>query len=315
MYYVVNVIKYLAGDGYDPKTLHDDIAKTFDAIKTKSHNNLFQALYDKFAYYSEIKREEIFAFANTIMQEGYPEEYQKILQYYYLPFRTSRDPIADKMIYENMFKINNLTIEKVIMGNLVGSPYSCNQVFIDRLNKFIEEEQISFESIKSGSKLERNRVIPSPQDIAMQYEWYKQVKNTPDALAIVNNYGELMFYQYLQTNLTSNDRLLWISRDLGDGFGYDIAVYKSTENKLYMYKVKTTAEPSKFESVVLSESENRINNETNNNSQEDYHVVRICVEEPYQMVDIDNKTLSAKDLYQPTKERLLINNNRDLRIV
>ena len=314
MYYALNVIHYLNGEGYDAKSLYSDIEETFEAVRTKPSNGMIQRLYNSFNEYHIQRRSEIYTFANILMQQGYPEEYQQLLQYYYLPFRTSRDPLADKMIYENMFKLKNLTLKKVIMDNLYMSVYATHPLFIERFEKFIEEEQLDFDTFKDGSKLGRANPIPMPQEILSTFVSYNEA-GLPKPIEVVNNYGELSFYDYLTSTLQPTDQIFWVSRDLGSGFGYDIAIYSTTNNSLRMYKVKTTEFIGNFERIVLSESEKRMSNKVQNSPNEEYHIARLCVREPYQMVDICDRDLTAKDLYNPQKERVLINNNTDLRLI
>lgn len=319
MYYVVNVIKYLKGDQYCESTLMDDIEETLKALKTKSFNNLFRDLFKYFNNFITDRRNEAYNFANIMMTDGFPYEYQNILEYYALPFRTSRNPMADKRIIEGLCNINDLRLDQAIMSLLYGiepDRFNCNQEFLNRMNFFFNYDPISFESIGNGQRLGRLGYMPAnPDQMVKDYIFYRENKNTPYALNIVGNYGEYMFYQYLLSIIRPEENIKWVSHDLGDGFGYDIAVYNSMENKLYMYEIKSTDDPIKFENIYLSEHEKRVSNAVRENPQEEYHVVRLCLEQPFQMVDINDKSGNIKDITEPNRNRILINSNSGMRLL
>ena len=319
MYYVANVIKYLRGDSYDEGTLISDIEETFKALKTKPFNNLFRDFYTQFNKFITRRRDEAYKFANIMMTDGFPYEYQNILEYYALPFRTSRNPIADKMIIEGVCNIKDLRLDQAIMSLLYDiepNRFNRNQEFLNRMNFFFNYDPISFESIGNSQRLGRIGYMPEdPNQMISDYNWYKENKESPYALNIIGNYGEYMFYQYLLSIIRPEEYVMWVSHDLGDGFGYDIAVYNSLENKLYMYEIKSTDDPTKFENIYLSEHEKRVSNAVRENPQEEYHVVRLCLEQPFQMVDINDKSGNIKDITEPNRNRILINSNSGMRLL
>lgn len=319
MYFVVNVIKYLSGDLYCDKDLLDDIDQTFEALRTKAPNNLFIKLHQEFAKYLEVKRAEALNFANILMTDGYPYELHNILEYYYLPFRTSRNPVADKKIFEGMFRLNEVRLDELIMGLICGidpQRFDNNPEYLQRMNFFFNYDPITFESIGNSQRLGRVGYMPNNQNqIMLDYQAYKQCPSTPNALSIVGNYGEFMFVKYLESIKRPEEVIYWVSHDLGDGFGYDVALYNPTINKLNLYEIKSTDDPSKFENIYLTEHETRVSNAIRLNPNEEYHIVRLCVEEPFQMVDINDKSGDVMDITQPERNRMIIKSNSGFKLI
>ena len=106
-----------------------------------------------------------------------------------------------------------------------------------------------------------------------------------------------MFYRYLINNCCKGQQIMWVSRDLGDGFGYDIAVYDANINKLFLYEVKTTGRKEEIDNVSLNSFETRICNLFHTYEDTEYHIIRIYIGENIQIYDIDDKTSKIENIF------------------
>ena len=327
MYYVVNVTKYLKGESYFKDTLYSDIDKTLEAFVKYCPNNLTQDCYSAFFTYYQLKQADAKRFADFMLINDIPYEYSNLLNHYYLPFRYSRDPIADKKIFTGMFNIfynmnhkEDLRMDEIIfilLGPYQDPCYSSKE-FVDRMYEFFIGGGIDFSSISNNYFCFGNiGYMPrSVEQIISDYQMYRNNKKIDNATSIVGNYGELMYYRYLQSINQLHQVIMWVSHDLGDGFGYDIAVYDAHNNKLIVNEVKATDNDNYFEHVSLTEHERNVANALRESPDTDYHIIRIGLGDKIQMVDINTKTDTAPlDLMEPGRQRILVNKNYEYHII
>ena len=337
MYYVINVINYISGQTYDEKTILEDIDKTFDALYSSTSvksifysqpfrvvnpgkpNALLEDFCSKLGIYLQLLQNKVITFANCLAIDGYPWEYQDIMCYYNMPFRYSRNPMADKKIFQRLYRIEQIGIDQVIMYLLTGyqeEKFNRNQSFLNKLNYFFNGQGISFDSIGKSQHMGWLGYMPlSQQQIINDYLETKDNKDDPLHNKKIGNYGELMYYRYLQQHIPNTQQLMWVSNNLGDGFGYDIAVYDSIANKIYLYEVKATDNPKNFSSCSLEEYEARIRDIIEPHTDSEYHVIRIGLGDTIQMVDIDSKTSTVKDIMNPSRVRVLNKNYNTYNII
>ena len=317
MYHVYNVIKYLTGDEYYDKDLIDDIEKTFEDCKKGYLNDAIYKFYIALNNFIYQRRNDAITFANVMMSDGYPLEYKTIIEYYALPFRFARNPIAEKILIEKMCDIKDLRLDQAIMG-LIGTNnkelFNSNPKFLERMNFFFNFEPISFESIGKSQRI--GWIEPMPQDPNQIIYEYINVMNNPRDPKYgkkIGNYGELLFYEYLKSITPNTNHVLWVSKTLGDGFGYDIAVYNPVENKIYLYEVKTTANESSFYDTSLNQFESRICNLLRDYPDHEYHIIKILLGNEIRMLDINDKTTEVSNLYKPDeKYKVLRSPNTEL---
>ncbi|MCR5224327.1 MAG: DUF3883 domain-containing protein [Bacilli bacterium] len=312
MYHVYNVVKYLTNDPFCiMDSLLDDVERAYVDYKTLAPNDATVKLHTAFYQYLQQKFNEVVNFANILMMSGYPLEYKDLMLYYNMPFRSARNPMVDKRIIELMLGIDDLRIDQFIMGILGDyerDRFNGNSKFLDELYYFFYDQRISFESIGHSQKIGwMSEKIPyDPNQIITNYNNAMANKNSTIDCKAIGDFGEYLFYQYLLNNSKETDQNLWISRDLGDGFGYDLAKYDSSINMIKLYEVKTTTRPDKFYNVDLSEFESRICNNYKNLTDTEYHVIRVLVGDNTQMIDINDKTEEIKDLYQNAPSKILL---------
>ncbi len=300
MYHVYNVVKFLNGEPYQKSTIIEDINRTFEDYNAGKGNDAIYKFIAAMNNYMLIKFQECMNFANIMMTDGYPNEYHQLLEFSFMPFKNSSNPMADKTLLENFYGVEDLKIDQAIMaiiGDNFRELYNDNQSFLDRMNFFFNYDPIDFEDIGTKARVGWFEKMPSdPNQIIFDY----QGTNSKDPLynKKVGNYGELMFYQYLTAIQNGNMQVIWVSKDIGDGFGYDFAVYDQSINKITLYEVKTTTNEEFFNEISLNEYESRICNLTKTYSDTDYHIIRICLGNNVKMIDINDKTESVNNLCQ-----------------
>lgn len=308
MYYVYNVIKYLSNGPYNDATIIQDIDATFDVYGKKT-NNLMNDFAVKLSTYLQMRIEECVRFSSFMMSNGYPWSYQEITNYYFLPFRYSRNPMADKRIFERIYNTEGITLDQVIL-NLLSTRYNvgANKEFLDRLNWFMNSEfpnNITFDNFGKIPRLGHlGHMLLSSEQMIQEYLIAKDNKAYPNFNKIIANYGELMFYYYL-LNKHDDTQIYWVSRDLGDGFGYDLALYDIEGNYLKLYEVKTQSQFNTRLDIDLTTTEQNMCDAINQRKDEEYHIIRIRLNDTIDMVDIDQKNNEINDLMVPNRTRIL----------
>ena len=326
MYYVVNVTKYLKGEPYFKETLYSDIDQTLEAFTKFSPNSLTQDCYNAFITYYYMKQADAKRFADFMLLDDIPYEYSKLLNHYYLPFRYARDPIADQKIFSGMFKMfyhikdkDILRLDEIIfilLGPYQDERYNSKR-FNDLMYEFFMGEGIDFSSINNAARFGNMGYMPrSIETIISDYQNYKRDNTIDNATSIIGNYGELMYYRYLESINKLHQIIMWVSHDLGDGFGYDIAVYDAHENKLVVNEVKATDKDNYFEHVSLTGHERNVCRAFRESPNTEYHIIRVGLGDKIQMVDINTKTDGEPfDIMEPERKRILINKNYEYQII
>ena len=301
MDYINNAINFIINQKFNEETIIEDIDKTFKDKYYSKNNELTDIFFEYLDLYLSLKREEVIRFANTINMKGIPSEYRSILEYYNMPFRYSKCPLADKKIFENITGLDDIGIDQVVFALLRGyheNEFNNNQDFINYINYFYNAQQITFNSIGKSQRMGWIGAMPlSVDDIIKDYLSIKNNKYDIDYNKKLGNYGELMFYRYLINNCCKGQQIMWVSRDLGDGFGYDIAVYDANINKLFLYEVKTTGRKEEIDNVSLNSFETRICNLFHTYEDTEYHIIRIYIGENIQIYDIDDKTSKIENIF------------------
>ena len=272
--------------------------------------------YNAYSLYIMLKQKRAIDFANILMSDGYPYEYHSLMEYYYLPFRYSPNPMADKLIIEMMNGIEDLRLDQAIMG-LIGQEeferFNGNQEFLYRMNDFFNAYPLSFEDIGRSQRLGwiDERISYNENDIINNFMYALSNPNHPKYKKIVGDYGELMFYKYLEFINQGHQHIMWVSRDLGDGYGYDFALYDRIKNVLDLYEVKTTTKEEYFYETELNEYESRICNLMADSPNTNYHVIKLLVGSQFRMIDITDKTNAARDIYNNKEAKLLKKDKKD----
>ena len=173
MDYINNAINFIINQKFNEETIIEDIDKTFKDKYYSKNNELTDIFFEYLDLYLSLKREEVIRFANTINMKGIPSEYRSILEYYNMPFRYSKCPLADKKIFENITGIDDIGIDQVVFALLRGyheNEFNNNQDFINYINYFYNAQQITFNSIGKSQRMGWIGAMPlSVDDIIKDY--------------------------------------------------------------------------------------------------------------------------------------------------
>ncbi|MDO4963703.1 MAG: DUF3883 domain-containing protein [bacterium] len=83
---------------------------------------------------------------------------------------------------------------------------------------------------------------------------YKTYEKRNDMFHIIGKYGELLFKEFLES-ANDNLHIIWLSNEVGDGFGYDFFVIDKSIDKSIAYEIKTTISKKFFDNFTLSANE------------------------------------------------------------
>ena len=188
---------------------------------------------------------------------------QKLYAFKHLPFKDSNIEIE-----KNIFSIllNDPSIIEYY-DSLIASLCICdnNQNRIKLLNQirdFIYWEQIGYDNFKTGKLLRPIHEYPSDEEIINRFRNisdYQEEKNI-----IIGQYAEMICYYneiHKLYNLNRSDlaqRVIWVSKEVGDGFGYDIFSFNLQSNHEKLLEVKGTTKADNEYSFELSPNEFRM---------------------------------------------------------
>ena len=284
---VQNVINYLDGSDYDASTLFEDI----DVITKYQINQIYyegqEIVHRLYLQLIETRTKEAVDFYNAIYKTYPSKIMEKVSIYSTYPFKGSRDPKADRDLITKMLniKFDNGTDEIISLISLL---LHHGKVKIDP----------SFEDIIYN--IVGNYGLPGgPLDIdSMKHAIYVgRLGNTPypnnkeDAKDFFNNsnsrestcyYGEYLAMEYIMDHLVDGDIVIWVSKNLGDGYGYDILVHNPEKNRYIAYEVKAHILKEEFLDVdfdiELTSTENtvRYDSQISDNNYE-YHVIEVYI--------------------------------------
>ena len=168
-------------------------------------------------------------------------ELKKVLMCEKLPFRTKTKDIVrynliqdylghvfytkySPCIYDNIKYFNAVSEENIqkvrdyfeYNGIDLNNKKSIENMFCNYGNPYKDQDGLKkdFERINSFSEEEKNRVL--------------------------GRYGELEIYNMLKENLKPEEEIKWVSKDVGDLFGYDIIISNVITHEVRLVEVKTS---------------------------------------------------------------------------
>ena len=306
-----NVIKYMNDDPYKLDTIEDDIIFTFNNLDNEEYSSDIVKFKKVFNEYIGKRTKECKLFAKKVLENHENVYMREIELYKYLPFRESRNPMMDKLLIESISHSDNLSLIHAIELLVVKSDERelFSELLDERLYNFIVYEGIDFNDIKQAPRLSKLHEVPSFDDhiISTFYDAYNHPEkyNENQMYFIEGDFGELMLYNKLRYEKNDDEEIIWVSRDIGDGFGYDIAKYNHTTNHIDLYEVKNTISEDKFLDVELTKFESLIKGASSNYSNTTYHVIRVySTDARINMFDIyidEDGRETAKELFSTHK--------------
>ena len=282
---IINVNNYILGYKYNKNTIIDDINTCLDLLKNNSSYYLLNSLRNNLSNYLSNRADECVRFIYFIENNNYdnPIIYQ-LYERYNLPFIHSRDAKVDQLILSTLFGIDNIELSNAIyyLACFKDKSYIEKLRIKELLHDLLDNDSINFDLLSDGINLSNSLYIESDEDIVDKMEYLKTKFNKKNHTSVVGHYAELIVYNYLKERLKKEQEIKWISRDLGNDLGYDIAVINS-DGSASLYEVKGI-----FDSDIakISGHEHFIYRYSNNHEGLDYHFMVVLPKADDLIVDI-----------------------------
>ena len=283
---IKNLSSYICGYKYDKDTIEKDIEIVHGCYKLNPGHKLMMDFDKLFMEFLNKKSKECEFFSKTLLHPKENKLYQDVLEYERLPFRYSRNPEVDMKLLGTILDAKSFDYGQII--HLL-SPREYSTKLSDALYNFINAQGIFCEKFGEGPKIGwvskfPNNDIEICDNFEEEKDLYNEEKNLSNPSAI-GNYAELVFYKYLSKKRKDNERLLWVSRFVGDGFGYDIMSYNTSNKEVKLYEVKGSVSQGNCIKIELTEKESEMLKYAKENNIE-YHMVKLFLNNEERLYDV-----------------------------
>lgn len=242
-------------------------------------------------------------FGTILMLDEYTKIERYLLAHYYIPFKNGdyefeRDCFLSVYSKKEYYSLSDLIHNFALNNGTI--------VDKDRINDFLRDHKM--DSL-NGFKKYKNpyKIHIWKEDNAEIKQDYKNLANMPDEErnSIIGDFGETIVYEYERQRLHKMgrddlaDRVLHVSRYLGDIYGYDILSFDGTKDKegndcIFLIEVKGYYSSTR-DNIYLSNNEYQqfsSNEEQDNHTQYlvyqiDYHRKKLYPIIPYQGDGLD----------------------------
>ncbi len=293
---IINVNDYILGKKYNRNTIINDINTSIDLLFNNSNNVLLNELRNNLSFYLSRKADDCINFINFIENNNYdnPIVYN-LYEKYNLPFINSKDPRVDQYLLSKLFKIDNLELAHAIyyLCCFKDRSYISKISLKETLHNYLGSDMIDFQYFGVNPMLGHvDSFEESEEDIADNMENLRSRANTKNHNSVVAHYAELVVYEYLKDNIGNKQDLKWVSRDIGDGFGYDLAVVNE-DNSASLYEVKGLYNRDYAD---ISDHEHNLINYSSKHDDLDYHIMVVLTKDNDTIVDI-HKDINNNTVY------------------
>ena len=236
---ISNVLKYMADREYDKLNLKFDI----DIVKQCYDINpyLLKQFDNVFIEFLNKKAEEVERFNKILLKPNNNYFLQELFQYAYLPLRYSKDPIMDAKILVTFCGLTEDFYHTIIFA-LSDPKYKNTSDYVNKIHCFIANEGISYEGFGKNSKIGWYEKYPETnEEIIDQFKIVKDEYRRSETILnnkAIGNYAELECIDFLKNIIEPNEEIIWVSRYIGDGFGYDIMIHNKLTNEVKLYEIK-----------------------------------------------------------------------------
>ena len=253
---ISNVLKYMTDRYYDKSNLKFDI----DIVKQCYDINpyLLTTFDDVFIEFLNKKAEEVEKFNKILLKPNNNYFLQELFQYAYLPLRYSKDPIMDAKILVTFCGLTEDFYHTIIFA-LTDPKYRNSREYVDKIHGFIAYEGISYEEFGKSPRVGWFEKYPQlDSEIIDQFDIVREEYNKNKKILnnkAIGNYAELECANFLKNTLGPHEEIVWVSRNIGDGFGYDIMIYNKLTNESKIYEVKGSLSLNKENMIELTKTE------------------------------------------------------------
>lgn len=249
----------------------------------------------------EKRKREVVNFVDLLNKIFPNKELRKILLFNNIPFKDSEDVYEEAAMMSGYFKEDIQTFRRLItkMYQLTDNYNLQMEIEIDR---FCYENNVGLELLCSDFRIGGNKQHPyrtKEEEEMILMKLFYNTKSVERNYAM-GHYAEYLVYEELCNNPVNE--VYWISKLLGDGYGYDFMVKNKITNHYDFIEVKGT---NRSTEVILSDNEAAIFKEINENNEDtSYHVYIVPMTEAltYDIIDVyyddGNLTYSSKSCKQ-----------------
>lgn len=223
---------------------------------TKKYPNQIKYLcpYIKEHYYQMQK--EALNFYN-ILNSDINLEYKKIKAYKNIPYKNKFNLHVDVKLFSLIDKnINQIHLYKdnlkyKYLLEFLLKKQNCK---LELINDFFKIYNISYLYFYEDPKIfEYNMDLYDEYVLKKSFnDLYRYNNDYENYSSIVGLYAEYLEYLKL---LNNDGELIWVSRECGDGFGYDFMIYDKTYDIANCFEVKGTVKKKKMDKFKLSKNE------------------------------------------------------------
>ena len=317
-----NVINFLCDNNFDNDTIIDDINTVISLYYSDNKDINFKRFDELYRNLLFKRMDEANNFYKAVVKSSGNIFYNFIKEHITMPFRNSRNPMAEKALFEGMLNKNNLRYKEFVLSLIDYVHPTLDINIIQMIDNALSYYEIDFSNINCLPRF--NSVHPFPRDdktIVNNFNSVKDNKNDSNYKLYLNQYAELLAYQYLLEKMLDNQKIIWTSRDIGDGFGYDISIYDKESQYIDLYEVK-----GKFNSerdIELTDIEYKIKQVARNTNNTCYHILKVYInDDGVKYIDVfedEDGKIKALDQYKNSYDVTEIikehSNNKSLRII
>lgn len=236
--------------------------------------------------------------------------YKELLFYKYLPFKDANIEM-ERLIFSILYNDNKIKNNyNELISALAFTIYDC-KLFggltinnIEKIDSFLFNDKINYSFFRNKYKFynqykaSKLKLYPSDEKIRSNIINMKTRDND-----IISNYAELVVYEEQKKLIQDSrpelvDKIVWVSRDYGEGFGYDILSVNPTNNREVLIKVDGIDKKEKCNSFYLTNKENDILNSIYNKPEDlrdtDYYIYQVYMQND-KIIDIYKITVSTDE--------------------
>lgn len=239
---IINLNNFVLGYNFNKVTIMDDINTSIDLLKSNSSYYMLNDLRNNLFNYLTLRANESINFIDFIYNNNIDNNVvvYELYEKYNLPFINSRYSLADQKLLAKLYGFDNIKLHEAIyyLACFKDKKFIQRRDIKEMLQKCLDFGGIDFNDIGYSSKLNKmDKFDESDEDIESNMDSLRINPSIKYHNRIVAHYAEFVVYKRLLENLGKDQKLFWVSRDIGDGFGYDIAVVNS-DNSATVYEVK-----------------------------------------------------------------------------
>ena len=293
---ILNIINYLENKDYNDQTIFDDINKviTIDlpSYNTYLSNYLINVIKIYLNNYINLSKK----FLEIALDYNKNIFYTELFEHKYMPFSKARNSYVDKYLIEKLLGTESLNLDIMIptLVSLVDDKLASEYKSLMAIRSFVYENQCN--DYTFSKRFKSIHKYPTEEEIEIRYNDLINGKIKDGFSFIIGDYAELVIYKKLVREYP-NDKVIWVSKDYGDGYGYDIARYNVENDHMSLYEVKGTRSANK--EFSLTDMETRTFKYASNIKETDAHIMCVyLLNNTIKIVDVfkdKNGKIIAKD--------------------